>query len=156
MRNKCFLSLIILAFIFFLRSPLFSEEVKLVEVIDVDRFLLSNGEVVGCLGIHIPALGKKFETDVLREIQTLISGKSLRLEFDYDQKTVSGISKAYIYADGIFINAELISAGYAFLLPPSINLKYGRYLAELESQAKAEKRGLWGESYWIAEPCGCY
>jgi micrococcal nuclease len=156
MRNRCFLSLIILSFIFFLWSPLFSEEVKIVEVIDVDCFLLSNGEEVECLGIHIPTLSKKFKEDVLRKIKTLISEKSLRLEFDLTPKTISGRLQAYIYADGTLINAELIRAGYAFLLPSSVNLKYGRYLVELERQAQAGKRGLWNESYWITEPCGCY
>jgi hypothetical protein len=80
MRNRCFLSLVILTFIFSWGSPLFSEEVKIVEVIDVDRFLLSNGEVVEYLGIYIPALGKKFKTDVFREIQDVVGHNKLVLE----------------------------------------------------------------------------
>jgi micrococcal nuclease len=156
MRDKCFLSLIILTFIFFLRSPLFSEGVKIAEVIDVDRFLLTTGEEVECLGIYTPPLSKKFKDEVIAEIRKLVGAESLKLEFDATPKAHSGRLQAYIYADGIFVNAEMVKRGYAFLLPSSEKLKYGRYLVELENQAKAEKRGLWNESYWMTEPCGCY
>jgi len=127
----------------------------IVEVIDVDRLLLTTGDEVECLGIYIPHLGKKFKEEVSAEIQKLVGAKSLKLEFDSTPKAPSGKLSAYIYADDIFVNAELVRRGYGFLLPSSEKLKYGKYLIELENQAKAEKRGLWNEGYWMAEPCGC-
>jgi len=122
----------------------------------VDRFLLTNGEEVECLGIYIPPLSKKFKAEVIAEIRKLTGEKSLKLEFDSTIKAPSGRSQAYIFADGIFVNAELVKRGYAFLLPSSEKLKHGKYLVELENQARTEKRGLWNEGYWVTEPCSCY
>jgi len=127
-----------------------------VQVIDVDRFLLTSGEEVECLGIYIPLLGKKFREEVIPEVQKMVNEKSLKLEFDSTQRAPFGKLRAYIFADGIFVNAELVKRGYALLLPSSEKLKYGSYLVELENQAKAEKRGFWNESYWMTEYCSCY
>lgn len=156
MRNNCLFSLIVLSFIFYLPSPLFSEGVMIVEVIDVDRLLLTTGEEVECLGIYTPPLSKKFKDEVIAEIRKLTGERLLKLEFDSTIKAPSGRLQAYIFADGIFVNAELVMRGYAFLLPSSEKHKYGKYLVELENQAKAEKRGLWSGSDWMTEPCVCY
>jgi endonuclease YncB( thermonuclease family) len=124
-------------------------------VINVDRLLLTTGEEVEFLGIYIPPLRKKFKEEVIAEIRKLVGTGSLKLEFDSTPKAPSGKLSAYIYADDTFVNAELVRRGYAFLLPSFEKLKYAKYLIELENQAKAEKRGLWNEGYWMAEPCGC-
>jgi micrococcal nuclease len=156
MRDSYLFGLIVLMCILPLSSPSFSEGARIVEVIDVDRFLLTTGEEVECLGIYIPPLSKKFKAEVIAEIRELMGEKSLKLEFDSTIKAPSGRLQAYIFADGIFVNAELVKRGYAFLLPSSEKLKYGKYLVELENQAKAEKRGLWNESGWMTEPCDCH
>ena len=52
--------------------------VEVVNVSDVDRFLLLNGEEVECLRVHILPPKKWFKGEILREIRKLISGKSLR------------------------------------------------------------------------------
>ncbi len=155
MRNKHIFSLFVSFLILLLLSPVSSEGVKIVEVIDADRLLLTTGEEVECLGIYIPPLSKKFKEEVMAEIRKLVDAKSLELEFDGTFKARSGKLQAYIYADGIFVNAELVKKGYAFLLPSSKKLKYGEYLVELENQAKAEKRGLWDEGHWMTESCNC-
>jgi micrococcal nuclease len=135
---------------------LFSEGFKIVELIDADRLLLTTGEEVEWLGIYIPPLSKKSKAEVIAEIRKLVDAGSLELEFDGPPKAPSGKLHAYIYANGIFVNAELVRKGYAFVLPSSKKLKHGRYLVELENQAKAGKRGLWNEGYWMTEPCDCH
>jgi micrococcal nuclease len=155
MRNKYIFSLVVSFLILFPLGLLFSEGFIIVEVIDVDRLLLTTGEEVEFLGIYIPPLSKKFKEEVIAEIRKLVGTGSLKLEFDSTPKAPSGKLSAYIYADNIFANAELVRRGYAFLLPRFEKLKYGKYLVELENQAKAGKRGLWNEDYWMTEPCGC-
>ncbi len=151
------MALIVLFSVLCLSPFSFSEEAMIVKVIDVDRFLLSTGEEVECLGIYIPVLGKRFKEEVILEIEKLISQKSLRLEFDTNGRTApSGKFRAYLFADGMFINGELVKRGYAFLLPSSEKLKYGSRLVRLEEQARAEKRGLWNEKSGWAEPCDCH
>jgi len=156
MRNKYIFSLVVLFLILFPVRPLFSEGLQIVEVINADRLLLTTGEEVEFLGIYIPPLSKKFKEEVIAEIRKLTGEKSLKLEFDSTIKAPPGRLQAYIFADGIFVNAELVKRGYAFLLPSSEKLKHGKYLVELENQANAEKRGLWSGSDWMTEPCVCY
>jgi micrococcal nuclease len=156
MKRKLIFSLVFLLSFLSQSLPSFSKGVEIVDVIDVDRFLLSSGEEVECLGVYIPPLSKRFKEEVLREIKSLVAGKSLRLEFDLNRRGLSGRLQAYIYADGIFVNAELIRTGYALFFSYPGNLKYERDLREFENQAKAEKRGLWNQDSWMTEPCGCY
>lgn len=156
MRSKYIFSLIVSFLILLASFPVSSEEFKIVEVIDADRLLLTSGKEVECLGIYVPPLSKKFKVEVMAEIRKLVDAKPVRLEFDSTGEGPTGKLLAYIYADGIFVNAELVRNGYAFLLPSSEKLKHGKYLVELENQARTEKRGFWNEAYWVTEPCGCY
>lgn len=156
MRNKYALGLVVFSLILSLLSPVSSEGFKVMEVIDADRLLLTTGEEVECLGIYVPPLSKKFKLEVMEEIRKLVRAKPVRLEFDPAGEGSVGRLHVYIYADDIFVNAELVKKGYAFLLPSAGKLKYGKYLAHLEKEAQTEKRGLWNEDYWVTEPCGCY
>jgi hypothetical protein len=56
MRNKYIFSLVVLFLILFPVRPLFSEGFQIVEVINVDRLLLTTGEEVEFLGIYIHPL----------------------------------------------------------------------------------------------------
>lgn len=125
------------------------------KVIDADRFLLATGEEIECLGIYIPVFEHRLKEEVISEIQKLVIQKPLTLEFDSTKPALSGKLRAYIFVDGIFVNAEMVKRGYAFLLPNPEKLKYGSILIGLEGQAKAEKRGLWDERVWT-ESCDCH
>ena len=50
---------------------------------------------------------------------------------------------AYVYLDGLFINLEMVRAGYAvtYTLPPDVD-HADEFLAA-EREARAKERGLW-------------
>ena len=55
-----------------------------------------------------------------------------------------GRSLVYLYRDGAFINGELVGDGFARAKAYPPNVRFKAELKQLETKAKAERRGLWG------------
>ena len=143
-----------------------AEPLTVTRVIDSDIILLSNGEKVRLIGVDVPANMKKKASEFTRE---LVGNSPVWPEYDMQYKDKDGSTLAYVYSprgavnmegtdqngervyssylnEDVFLNAELIKAGYAkaMILPP--NVKHAELFLEMESQAKENKRGLWAES----------
>ncbi len=74
----------------------------------------------------------------------LVEGKSVRLEFDVQERDKYGRILAYVYLpDGTFVNAELLRKGYAKVLTIPPNVKYVDFFIKLERKAREEGRGMW-------------
>jgi len=90
-------------------------------------------------------------------------GQEVRLEFDIQERDKYGRLLAYVYLKpigwektprwlylgpegGLFLNAVIISAGYAtpMTIPP--NVKYADLFEELYEEAREQKRGLWKDT----------
>lgn len=73
-------------------------------------------------------------------------GTEVRLVYDVERRDRYNRTLAYIYrvSDGLFVNAELLRQGYAQVatFPPNV-AHVGAFL-ELQAEARAEGRGLWG------------
>lgn len=147
-------------FLLFFSSPawgeLAQEEYLVQEVIDGDTIKLANGEIVRYLGIDTPELHwykggswvyhpQPFAEEVKNYNSSLVKGKKVKLEFDQEKKDKRKRLLAYIYVDDLFINAEILRQGYAFLDIRVPNVKHSKELAEAYQQAKKEKSGLWKE-----------
>jgi len=79
-------------------------------------------------------------------LTNLISGKNVRLEFDFGKKDRYGRTLAYVYMeDGTFVNAQLVKQGYAAIMTVPPNVKYADLFLQLQQEAREIKRGLWGE-----------
>lgn len=54
--------------------------------------------------------------------ERLVLGKTIRLEFDVQQTDKYGRLLAYVFADGVFVNAGVVKAGYASAsaIPPNV------------------------------------
>lgn len=111
-------------------------------VIDGDTIVLANGIHVRYIGIDTPESdesGYKEATEANRE---LVEGKKVRLEYDVERKEKTNEWKlkiygpprtlAYVYVDGIFVNAWLVENGYARASPYPPNVKYKELFQELE------------------------
>lgn len=80
-------------------------------------------------------------------LSRLVGGHTLRLEFDtprgLPERDQYGRLLAYVWADGVLVNAELIRRGCAraYLRFPHSRLEE---FIRLEAEARAAERGLWG------------
>ena len=71
-------------------------------------------------------------------------GARLRLVFDVGQRDRFGRVLAYVYrADGTFLNAALVTNGFARTMTIRPNVRHAKELQELERGARSRKRGLW-------------
>ena len=120
---------------------------RVVRVIDGDTIVLENGEKVRYIGIDTPetkhpskpiAYYGKEATEANRR---LVENKTVRLEFDAQERDRYGRLLAYVYVDTIFVNAKLVKQGYAKVSTYPPNVKYQDIFLKLEREARKEGRG---------------
>src|SRR5947208_11148374 len=92
---------------------------------------------VGCYGPEASAYAKH-----------LLTGRRVRLVYDRQLHDVYGRWLAYIYLErpgrpDLFVNARLVSAGYARTLSIAPNTAHATDLSALEREAALAGRGLW-------------
>jgi micrococcal nuclease len=75
----------------------------------------------------------------------LVSGKTVRLELDVQERDRHGRLLAYVYVGDVMVNAELIRLGYAQVMTIPPNVAYQTRFVALERQAREAGRGLWGQ-----------
>jgi len=76
----------------------------------------------------------------------LVAGRSVRLEFDVQQRDKYGRLLAYVYLeDGTFVNARLVEQGYAQVMTVPPNVKHQELFLRLQREAREARRGLWSE-----------
>lgn len=136
-----------------------------VKVIDGDTIsIMKNGKTVTLrlIGLDTPetvdprkpvqCFGKA-ASDKAKEILT---GKTVRLEFDASQGTFDkyGRTLAYVFladpstslgASGTSFNEYMIAAGYAHEYTYNLPYKYQKEFKAAESHAREEKKGLWAD-----------
>lgn len=139
-------------------TPAFAENTyPVIRVVDGDTLaVLMDGEQVTLrlIGLDTPetvdprkpvqCFGKA-ATDMAKE---LLTGKTVRLEFDASQGTVDkyGRTLAYIFlADGTLFNEYMIALGYAHEYTYNLPYKYQTEFRAAESRAREEKKGLWAD-----------
>ncbi|OGK98991.1 MAG: hypothetical protein A3I14_02235 [Candidatus Rokubacteria bacterium RIFCSPLOWO2_02_FULL_73_56] len=73
----------------------------------------------------------------------LVAGKRVRLELDVQARDRYGRLLAYVWADGVMVNAELVRLGMAqpMTIPP--NVRHAPLFRDLAREARAAGRGLW-------------
>ena len=154
-----FLVLLIVTFFYWVcQSELGAEaqdgEYQVVWVVDGDTIRINTDEFVRYIGIDTPEIRRKvrgrwkydpdpFGEDAKRFNMKLVKGQVVRLEFDVQKKDKYGRLLAYVYQDDVFVNLELVKAGYAKLFTKSPNVKYVKEFRRALHEAKKNKRGLW-------------
>jgi len=118
---------------------------------------LNDGRKVRYLGINAPELehdGRQvepFAEEAKRFNASLVYDKEIRLEFDKERTDQYGRTLAYIFLpDGTFVNAQLISNGFAFLLYHLPNQKYESILFRSQRAAMSDRKGIWKD--WRERP----
>ena len=72
-------------------------------------------------------------------------GTSVRLERDAEERDRYGRTLAYVYraADGLFLNLQMVSDGYAHVLSIPPNVSYADRFRDAERSARTANVGLW-------------
>lgn len=129
-------------------------EAALRQVIDGDtievRMPEGHTEVVRYIGVNTPEmLPETVEEPGGRTARALnerlVTGKRLELAFDVATRDRHGRLLAYVYANGEHVNAALVEQGYAAAATYPPNICFRDRFQSLEGQARAARRGLWGE-----------
>jgi micrococcal nuclease len=153
------ISFLLLLSLFLLPYGWTGNYLRVIEVLDGDSIVLSNGEEVRYVGIDAPEYGQPYAEEAKEFNRKLVKGKIIRLEFDIEKRDRYGRLLAYVYTGNILVNAELVKKGFASIytvhtVPP--NVKYKDLFLKLQNKARKDKRGLWSkrpedpEAYYIA------
>ena len=118
-------------------------------VVDGDTILLSNGERVRYLDIDTPETVHPnkpiecFGPQAHQRNKELVENKYITLKQSNTDKDIYGRLLRYVYVEGVFVNAVLVSEGYAFAEDYNNPGHLYDYLEILEQEAIENNLGLW-------------
>ena len=123
-------------------------EAKVTRVIDGDTIVIAGRYHVRYIGIDTPEVDEPYYEEAKQYNEELVGGEIVRLEKDVSNKDKYGRLLRYIYVDDVFVNAELVRQGYAYVYPKNLfpENRYYDLLKEAEAEAQREGRGIWGSS----------
>ena len=130
--------------------------VQVVQVVDGDTIEVccigGKREKVRYIGIDTPETKhptkgvEAYGKEASEANRKLVAGRSVRLEFDVQQRDKYGRLLAYVYLeDGTFVNARLVEQGYAQVMTVPPNVKHQELFLRLQREAREARRGLWSE-----------
>lgn len=110
------------------------------------------------IGVDTPEPNQPFGHEAAEKNAELLSGNRITLEKDVSETDRYGRLLRYVYADGIFVNAELVRQGYAQVATYPPDVKFQNHFLELQREAQESGKGLWaGSSPALSEkPAGLY
>jgi len=137
------------------RTPKPPLAVQVIRIIDGDTIevccVSGKREKVRYIGVNTPETKhptkgvEVFGKEAAEVNRKLVTGKSLRLEFDVQQRDRNGRLLAYVYlGDGTFVNAWLVEQGYAQVMTVPPNVRHQDLFLKLQREAREGGRGLWG------------
>ena len=119
-------------------------------VADGDTIILQDGRHVRYIGIDTPEIDHKnnhaapFGIEALSRNRQLVEGWRLRLVYDREEKDRYGRTLAYVYrSNGLFVNAELLKEGLAYVLHRFPNDRWGKILLSAQREAMEKHVGIW-------------
>jgi micrococcal nuclease len=125
---------------------------KVTRVVDGDTLevrLDGRSEKVRLIGVDTPESVRPgtpvecYAKAASAETRRLVGGRRVTLRFDVERRDRYGRLLAYVYRDGLFVNAALVQRGYARTLTIPPNVEHAGELARLARTARHEGRGLW-------------
>ncbi|MBI5309945.1 MAG: thermonuclease family protein [Actinobacteria bacterium] len=126
---------------------------RVLRVVDGDTILVRTAqggkERVRYIGVDTPESVKPnapvecFGKQAAKFNGSLVLGREVRLMPDREPRDRYGRTLAFVYAGGVFINAELLKRGYARTIEIEPNTSKAEYFAGLERVAIRTNKGLW-------------
>ena len=90
------------------------------------------------------ALVERYYEEASDKNRELVGGKTVELQRGNRDEDVYGRLLRYVYIENVFVNAELVTEGYARAYIFDHEERYSRVLLQLEEYAKLSKQGIWG------------
>lgn len=138
-------------------TPCGPDSAEVVDVTDGDTITLAGGEKIRYLLLDAPETtgGKSdcYGAEARDFNRSLVLGKVVTLRYDAECKDRFGRRLAYVAVEGREVNRLMVERGFGCVLfiPPAGAGRKAEF-EEVEAQAKAERRGLWGAC--STAPCG--
>jgi micrococcal nuclease len=112
-------------------------------VIDGDTIRLKDGMSVRFIGMDTPERGLRGAAEATATTISLINNSDVRFEKDVSDKDKFGRYLRYIYANDVFVDAELVRRGWAIAKDFPPDLAKSEELHKLDREAKDARIGLW-------------
>ncbi|MBC6440671.1 MAG: thermonuclease family protein [Rhodospirillales bacterium] len=134
-----------------------------VEIVDGDTLVLSDGAEVRLVGIMVPklALGRDWMTDeplaqdAKDALETLVLGRDVILVPDQTSMDRHGRLLAHVLdPQGVWVQAALLEAGLARVYSFADNRVHVADMLEHEASARGAARGLWSDPYFAVRDAG--
>jgi hypothetical protein len=107
-------------------------------------FWFEDGRLAELIGIRIPTTISKYRKMSIDLFYKLALNEKAGIEYDVVKNDwTNQFLYVYIYVSDKFINAEMVSRGYARAKPTLQNSKYDSLFMKLEKYAKENKLGIW-------------
>lgn len=113
------------------------------EAVDGDTIVLGGGNHVRLIGVNCPEHDEPFFREATDLTARMVVGHRVALEFDAERNDTYGRVLAYVYCEGVFLNAELLRQGYATFYDWPPNDRYRDGLLDCQRQARAAGLGIW-------------
>ena len=130
-------------------------EYQVTRVVDGDTIEVNyNGteEKVRLIGIDTPESvhpdeekNSKYGEQASEYTKQLLEGKTVKLEFDVEERDSYGRLLAYVYVDDIMVNKKLLEEGLAQIATYPPNVKYVDEFTKIQEEARENKKGFWAE-----------
>ena len=117
------------------------------EVLDGDTIRINTGELVRYQGIDAPEKNGAYGQSATKHNEEYVMGKTVRLEYDYQNQDQYGRILAYIWVDDVLVNEKMIEEGYStyYTIAKTRKLKYADRLKSAQLWAKEHHNGMWIE-----------
>ena len=124
-----------------------STGVAVVRVVDGDTIVVAiggpRGTKVRLIGIDTPERNECFFRAATERMRALVEGKRVRLLPDISETDRYGRLLRYMYVGNVFVNALMVSDGFANAATYPPDVAHAAEFVNLERVARIAKRGLW-------------
>lgn len=130
-------------------------EYQVTRVVDGDTIEVNyNGteEKVRLIGIDTPESvhpdkekNSEYGEQASEYTKNLLEGKTVRLEFDVQERDSYGRLLAYVYIDDVMVNKKLLEEGLAQIATYPPNVKYVDEFTKIQETARENKKGFWAQ-----------
>lgn len=130
------------------------------DTIEVRRYPFGQPDRVRYLGLDAPEVsrggrgspeqqGETFGDEATEANRRLVEGRKVWLAGDEQERDGHGRLLGYVFADGLFVNRELVAGGYAQVMLVQPNLRFAEEMVTAQKEAREAGRGIWSR---VVEP----
>ena len=134
---------------------------KVKSIVDGDTIELRDGRIIHYIGVDSPRINvqqedkwvffpEPFAVEAREFNEQLVAGKTVRLEFDVQEKDRFGRFLAYCYLSGnkkndkeIFVNENIIEEGLGYAVVGQVNSGHVDEFFKAEKTARENKKNIW-------------